>query len=108
VTPRGVVTLLRWAATQPWGAAWRATFPIAGVDGTLARRWHGRPASGRVRAKTGTLDKVTTLAGYFAADTRHPLGFAILVNDIPAGQRASARAAADDIIDALAAYLGSP
>ena len=41
VTPRGVVTLLRWAATQPWGAAWRATFAVAGVDGTLARVLHG-------------------------------------------------------------------
>jgi len=32
----------------------------------------------------------------------------ILVNDIPTGQRSSARTAADDIVDALAAYLGSP
>jgi D-alanyl-D-alanine carboxypeptidase/D-alanyl-D-alanine-endopeptidase (penicillin-binding protein 4) len=85
-----------------------ASLPIGGVDGTLAKRWRGRPASGRVRAKTGTLDRVTTLAGYFAIDSHHPLGFAILVNDIPPGQRASARTAADDIIDALAAYLGSP
>ena len=37
VAPRAVVALLRWAAAQPWGAAWRATFPVAGVDGTLAR-----------------------------------------------------------------------
>ncbi|HEY6180025.1 MAG TPA: D-alanyl-D-alanine carboxypeptidase/D-alanyl-D-alanine-endopeptidase, partial [Kofleriaceae bacterium] len=109
VSARQITTLLRaaWADFRV-GPDLVASLPVGGVDGTLARRWHGRPASGRVRAKTGTLDKVTTLAGYFAADTRHPLGFAILVNDIPAGQRASARAAADDIIDALAAYLGSP
>lgn len=85
-----------------------ASLPVGGVDGTLARRWHGRPAMGRVRAKTGTLDKVTTLAGYLAIDSEHPLGFAILVNDIPPGQRASARAAADDIIDAMAVFLGAP
>ena len=60
------------------------------------------------RSKTGTLDKVTALAGYLALDSQHSLGFAILVNDIPPGQRASARTAADDIIDALAAYLGTP
>jgi D-alanyl-D-alanine carboxypeptidase/D-alanyl-D-alanine-endopeptidase (penicillin-binding protein 4) len=84
-----------------------ASLPVGGVDGTLARRWHGHPAQGRVRAKTGTLDKVVTLAGYVAVDSEHAIGFAILVNDIPPGQRASARAAADDIIDALAAYLGA-
>jgi len=85
-----------------------ASLPVGGVDGTLAKRWTGHPAKGRVRAKTGTLDKVTTLAGYLAFDGEHPLGFAILVNDIPPGQRAGARTAADDIIDALAAYLGPP
>jgi D-alanyl-D-alanine carboxypeptidase/D-alanyl-D-alanine-endopeptidase (penicillin-binding protein 4) len=85
-----------------------ASLPVGGVDGTLAKRWHGRPAKGHVRAKTGTLDKVATLAGYLALDGLHPLGFAILVNDIPPGQRGSARAAADDIVDALTAYLGAP
>ena len=65
-----------------------------------------RPAAGRVRAKTGTLDKVTALAGYVAIDSEHPLGFAILVNDIPPGQRESARTAADEVLDALVAYLG--
>jgi serine-type D-Ala-D-Ala carboxypeptidase/endopeptidase (penicillin-binding protein 4) len=82
-----------------------ASLPVGGVDGTLAKRWHGHPARGRVRAKTGTLDKVVTLAGYLAIDSQHPVGFAVLVNDIPPGQRASARTAADEIIDALIAYL---
>lgn len=83
-----------------------ASLPVGGVDGTLARRWHRHAAAGRVRAKTGTLDKVVTLAGYVALDSGHPLAFAILVNDIPPGQRAGARTAADEIVDALTAYLG--
>jgi serine-type D-Ala-D-Ala carboxypeptidase/endopeptidase (penicillin-binding protein 4) len=109
VSARQITTLLR-AAHKDYrvGPDLLASLPIGGVDGTLARRWHGHPALGRVRAKTGTLDKVTTLAGYVAIDGEHPLGFAILVNDIPAGQRASARTAADEILDALVAYLGVP
>jgi len=83
------------------------SLPIGGVDGTLARRWHGQPAQGRVRAKTGTLDKVLTLAGYVAADSRVPLAFAIVINDIPPGQRPVARAVVDDIVAVLAAYLGA-
>jgi D-alanyl-D-alanine carboxypeptidase/D-alanyl-D-alanine-endopeptidase (penicillin-binding protein 4) len=109
VSARQITTLLRAAYSDfRVGPDLIASLPVGGVDGTLARRWRGRPASGRVRAKTGTLDKVATLAGYFAIDTHRPVGFAILVNDIPPGQRASARAAADDVIDALAAYLGTP
>lgn len=84
-----------------------STLPIGGVDGTLAKRWHGHPARGRVRAKTGTLDKVVTIAGYLAADSGHPLAFAILCNDIPAGQRGLARAMMDEMVDVLAAYLGA-
>ena len=83
------------------------SLPIGGVDGTLARRWHGHPARGRIRAKTGTLDKVTTIAGYIAVDSGHPLAFAILVNDIPPGKRGDARAMADEMVDVLAAYLGA-
>jgi D-alanyl-D-alanine carboxypeptidase/D-alanyl-D-alanine-endopeptidase (penicillin-binding protein 4) len=109
VSARQVTSVLR-AAHKDFrvGPDLVASLPVGGVDGTLARRWHGRAAQGRVRAKTGTLDKVTTLAGYLAIDSEHPLGFAILVNDIPQGQRASARAVADEIIEALVAYLAAP
>jgi D-alanyl-D-alanine carboxypeptidase/D-alanyl-D-alanine-endopeptidase (penicillin-binding protein 4) len=83
-----------------------ASLPVGGVDGTLAKRWRGRAAAGRIRAKTGTLDKVVALAGYVAIDSERPLGFAILANDIPPGQRGSARAVADEILELLVAYLG--
>ncbi len=82
-----------------------ASLPVGGLDGTLARRWVGKPAQGRVRAKTGTLDKVLTLAGYIGVDSGHVLGFVILANDIPPGQRPLVRAMADEMVDSLAAYL---
>lgn len=109
VSARQLTTLLG-AAHKDFriGPDLMASLPVGGVDGTLARRWRGHAAKGRVRAKTGTLDKVVTIAGYLATDGQHPLGFAVLVNDIPPGQRASARTAADEIIDALVAYLGVP
>jgi len=69
VTPRATATLLRWAAMQPWADAFRASLPVAGDDGTLEDRMKGSPAARRVRAKTGTLDNVNSLAGY--AETLH-------------------------------------
>ncbi|MBA3819877.1 MAG: D-alanyl-D-alanine carboxypeptidase/D-alanyl-D-alanine-endopeptidase [Deltaproteobacteria bacterium] len=84
-----------------------ASLPVGGFDGTLSRRWHGKPAQGRVRAKTGTLDKVTTLAGYIAVEPTQVLGFAVLVNDIPAGQRRFVREMVDEMVEIMAAYLGA-
>lgn len=83
------------------------SLPIGGLDGTLAKRWHGRLALGRVRAKTGTLEKVTTLAGYVAVDGGHVVAFAILYNDLTGAIRPIAKEAADEMIDLVAAYLGA-
>ena len=88
VTPRGMVTLLRWAAGQPWGAAWRATFPVAGVDGTLARRFRGTALEGRLFAKTGSLNATSALSGYLVARSGRTLLFSIYANDVPDGARA--------------------
>lgn len=90
VTPRGVVTLLRWAATQPWGAAWRATFPVAGVDGTLARRFRGTALEGRLFAKTGSLNATSALSGYLIARSGRTLTFSFYANDVPDGAGATA------------------
>ncbi|MBV9884291.1 MAG: D-alanyl-D-alanine carboxypeptidase/D-alanyl-D-alanine-endopeptidase [Sphingomonadaceae bacterium] len=83
VSPRAVAALLRWAETQPWGAAWRATFPVAGVDGTLARRFRGTPLEGRLSAKTGTLNATNAVSGYLIAHSGRTLIFSFYANDVP-------------------------
>jgi len=82
-----------------------ASLAVLGIDGTLRRRLLESPARGRVRAKTGTLASVSTLAGFAAIDGRRPLVFAILVNDIPNGQRGYARVVQDALLEAVVAYL---
>ena len=83
VSPRGVVTLLRWASNQPWGAAWRATFPVAGVDGTLVRRFRGTMLESRLFAKTGTLNATNAISGYLTARSGRTLIFSFFANDVP-------------------------
>ena len=106
VSARQLVTILR-AAQRDFriGPDLVASLPVGGIDGTLARRWSKSAARGRVRAKTGTLDKVTSLAGLVGLDGAHLLAFAIIANDLPPGQRAASRAMADDMVEAMLAYL---
>ena len=93
VAPRGMVTFLRWAADQPWGAEWRSGFPIGGVDGTLARRFKGSSLENRIFAKTGTLNASAALSGYMIGKSGRILLFSAYANDIPAD--ASGTAAMD-------------
>jgi D-alanyl-D-alanine carboxypeptidase/D-alanyl-D-alanine-endopeptidase (penicillin-binding protein 4) len=90
VSPRGMTTLLRWIARQSWGTSWRATLPVGGTDGTLARRFKNTPLEGRIFAKTGTLNATNALAGYLVAASGKELTFAIYANDVPNNVRATA------------------
>jgi D-alanyl-D-alanine carboxypeptidase/D-alanyl-D-alanine-endopeptidase (penicillin-binding protein 4) len=89
LSPRAVVALLRWANAQPWGAAWRATFPIAGVDGTLTNRFRGGPLERRLFAKTGSLHATSALSGTMVARSGRTLLFSFFLNDVPDGTSAT-------------------
>jgi len=102
VAPRAFTQLLAYASRQPWGAAWRDTLPIAGVDGTLAARFKDSPLKGRVQAKTGTMNEVNALSGYVVANSGKTLAFSIIVNGHRPGSEAESQAI-DRIVEAIAA-----
>jgi D-alanyl-D-alanine carboxypeptidase/D-alanyl-D-alanine-endopeptidase (penicillin-binding protein 4) len=52
--------------------------PIAGVDGTLKHRLYN--VARRVRAKTGTIAGVVSLAGYAVNREKETFAFVIMVN----------------------------
>ena len=89
VAPRAMITFLRWTTTQPWSAQFRATLPVGGVDGTIARRFIGTPLAGKIVAKTGGLNATNALSGWLTAKSGRELTFAFFANDVPAGQRAT-------------------
>jgi D-alanyl-D-alanine carboxypeptidase/D-alanyl-D-alanine-endopeptidase (penicillin-binding protein 4) len=60
-------------------AEFKASLPIAGVDGTLKNRMKNTPAAGKLRAKTGTLRGVSTLSGYTTTADGEPLAFSMMM-----------------------------
>ncbi|HEX9241860.1 MAG TPA: D-alanyl-D-alanine carboxypeptidase/D-alanyl-D-alanine-endopeptidase [Anaeromyxobacter sp.] len=107
-SPRQLATLLRsmWARF-PLQAEYLASLPVAGRDGTIRWRMEGSEAEGRLRAKTGTLENVTSLSGYVENAAHRTLAFSILVNDFP-GRAGGAVRAVDALGAALAASGGPP
>jgi D-alanyl-D-alanine carboxypeptidase/D-alanyl-D-alanine-endopeptidase (penicillin-binding protein 4) len=80
ITPRAYTQLLSYASRQAWGASWRDTFPVAGVDGSLYGRFRNSPLKGKLWAKTGTLNETNALSGYLTTASGKTLAFSILVN----------------------------
>ena len=64
------------------------SLPIAGQDGTLKKRMKNTSAEGNVRAKTGTLTGIISLAGYVTAANGHELCFAIINQGVMSGRAA--------------------
>jgi D-alanyl-D-alanine carboxypeptidase/D-alanyl-D-alanine-endopeptidase (penicillin-binding protein 4) len=100
VTPRAVVQLLRYAASQPWGELYRSSLPVAGEDGTLTDRMKNTSAAGRIFAKTGTFEHVNTLSGYATTLSGAHLTFSILGNN-----NNSPAQTVDGVLDAIAVAM---
>jgi D-alanyl-D-alanine carboxypeptidase/D-alanyl-D-alanine-endopeptidase (penicillin-binding protein 4) len=102
VAPRAYTQLLAYASRQAWGAPWRDTFPVAGVDGSLYGRFRNSPLKGKLWAKTGTLNETNALSGYLTTASGKTLAFSILVNGHRPGSQAEIPAI-DRICEAIAA-----
>lgn len=79
VTPQLLGRLLRFAwHDEAIRRHLLPSLPIAGEDGTLRKRMRGTRAAGNVRAKTGTVEGVSTLSGYCTTSAGDTLCFSIM------------------------------
>ena len=108
IAPATLVKILQLATSDPKIRPLLAGLPVAGFSGTLSAGQSvfagiGGPALGSVRAKTGNLGTVTTLAGLATDRTGRTLVFAFMADKIPAaGMLLTAANAIDDAAAALA------
>lgn len=109
LTPQVLVDVLRWAASDdaPQLRPLLAGLPVAGYTGSLDDRMDHGPAAGRgrVRAKTGTLTGVTSLAGIAVDRKGRLMAFALMADRVKAPKATLARTAMDDAAAGLGACL---
>lgn len=81
VAAADLVRFLRAMNAHPQGAVWRSTLAVSGdSEGSLRHRLLDSFSRGQVEAKTGTLNGVSTLAGYATGASGKRYAFAILLN----------------------------
>jgi D-alanyl-D-alanine carboxypeptidase/D-alanyl-D-alanine-endopeptidase (penicillin-binding protein 4) len=79
--PRDLVEILMLAQKDfPTFAEMLSALPLAGEDGTLKKRMIGTPAEGWVRAKTGSMAGIVSLAGFAGRKDGNWRAFAFVFN----------------------------
>jgi D-alanyl-D-alanine carboxypeptidase/D-alanyl-D-alanine-endopeptidase (penicillin-binding protein 4) len=80
VTPISQVKFLTGLMDKSYFKTYFNSLPIAGQTGTLKKTFYGE-GNGQIFAKTGTLNKVKTLAGYLKTNSGKILVFSLLINN---------------------------
>ncbi len=99
ITVLQMAKILSAAYHSPFAPEYLASFPLAGMDGTLRSRMKNSPA-GAIRLKTGHLDSVSGVAGYVTASSGKTFVLVSLVNNARADF-----GAAEPVHAALAAWI---
>ncbi len=106
-TANATVELLQFMARSREEQDFMDSLPIAGVDGTLRRRFKSDAATGNVRAKTGTLRWAFALSGYVTSATGERLAFSIMLNRFEPVPGHSGHEEIDPLVLMLANFIGS-
>lgn len=91
-------------AYMRYGQRWMNTLSVAGVNGTIKKRFRGTPVKNRAWMKTGTLKRVKNIGGYVKSRSGKLYTAVILVNTKKGNWRASQLQ--NDIIKWLVVHKG--
>lgn len=104
IAPATLIDVLRLATTRPELSSVLTGLPVAAFSGSLADRFTAGDAQGRgrVRAKTGTLTSVASLAGIVTDADGRPMLFVLMADRIGRLDGTDAEVALDGAAAALA------
>ena len=95
--------LLKYLYASKNYSDFKSTLPIAGVSGTIKNLCKGQAGEGRIFAKSGTISKVKSYAGYVLSKSGKNLAFAITVNNF-SGSNSQVITEIEKVLNELANY----
>lgn len=111
--PAFMTRYLAYVATQPFYGVFFSSLPVLGVDGTLFNIANGKPAAGKVHAKTGTwgtgdalngrgIITAKGLGGYMTTRSGRHVAFSLYLNNLPVAHGADGSRIAGQILGEIA------
>lgn len=81
VSAKNYCELLKYMYLSKNRDVFKATLPVAGVSGTLSSFCKGQCAEGKIYAKSGTMRRIKSYAGYVDTGSGKKIAFALIVNN---------------------------
>ena len=81
LTVKFLCDCLNMAFRKPWFPSFYESLPVSGIDGSLKGRLNSKILKGRIRAKTGTMERVQALAGYVQLPDNSLVTVSCIVNN---------------------------
>lgn len=103
ISSSSFVDLLKAMSVSKNYDAYLKTLPVAGKSGTLAGLCRDQPGQGRIIAKSGTMDKIKSYAGYVNSKSGKKIAFAIVVTNFTTSS-SNVVGKMESVLNALAVY----
>ncbi|MDG1475809.1 MAG: D-alanyl-D-alanine carboxypeptidase/D-alanyl-D-alanine-endopeptidase [Vicingaceae bacterium] len=81
VTAKQLVGILKYMNESKYKDLFFKSLPVSGKSGTMRNFAKGTVAHGKISAKSGTMTRVKSYAGYVTAKNKHRIAFAIIANN---------------------------
>lgn len=82
LTAKTLVETMKYVYDGPMREIYFASLPVAGVDGTLRNSFKGTPLEKNLRAKTGSMARVRSIAGTLKTKNGRNILFAVMINNL--------------------------
>ena len=81
ISAKHLIRLLIYMNTSKYNIEYKSSLPITGVNGTLKYLCKNQAADGRIHAKSGTMSRIKSYAGYINSKTGKEYAFALIINN---------------------------
>jgi D-alanyl-D-alanine carboxypeptidase/D-alanyl-D-alanine-endopeptidase (penicillin-binding protein 4) len=95
ICPRTLAEILRYMYLSPYRDDFFNSLPVAGRSGTLQYSFKGTNLENNLRAKTGSMTRVRSMAGIFTNQKGRKVIFAVITNNFKGSQASAGRTLED-------------